>query len=137
MAEFRETSRQQAAEGSPRDSERQLRLATNNVPVAIAYCDTEARYKFVNRHYAERHGFMPEQMVGKHIREIVGERTWAIFEPYFREGFAGKEFEFDLEVDLPYRPGKPQLMHYRYEREWRAGEGVGLSPAIHNITLPS
>jgi hypothetical protein len=38
MAEFRETSGQQAAEGAARDSERHLRLVTNNsVPVAIAH----------------------------------------------------------------------------------------------------
>jgi PAS domain S-box-containing protein len=116
------------------DSERQLRLLTDKVAVAIAYCDMEARYKFANRHYAERHGFMPEQVVGKHIREVVGERTWAIFEPYFREGFAGREFEFELEVDLPYRAGQPQFVHYRYEPEWRDGKVVGLLAVITNIT---
>ncbi len=116
------------------DSERQLRLITDNVPVAIAYCDTDARYKFVNKHYAERHGSTPEQVVGKHVREVVGERTWAIFEPYFRDGFTGKEFEFNLEVDLPYRAGKPQFMHYRYEPEWRDGKVVGLLAVITNIT---
>jgi PAS domain S-box-containing protein len=135
MAEFRETSGQQAVEGAARDSGRRLRLVTNNnVPVAIAHCDAETRYTFVNRHYAERHGLMPEQVVGRRVPEVVGEKAWAIFEPYFRDGFAGKEFEFDLEVELPYRAGKPQFVHYRYEPEWRDGKVVGLLATITNIT---
>jgi PAS domain S-box-containing protein len=47
-----------------RDSERQLRLVTDNVPVGIVHCDTEVRYKFVNRHHAERQGLTPQQMIG-------------------------------------------------------------------------
>jgi PAS domain S-box-containing protein len=134
MAELRESSGQQAAKRSPRGGKRQLRLATKNVPVAIAYCDTESRYKFVNKHYAERHGFVPEQLLGKQVREVVGEQMWAKFEPYLREGFAGKELEFNLKVDLPYRAGTPQLVHYHYQPEWRDGKVVGLLAAMTNIT---
>jgi PAS domain S-box-containing protein len=136
MAEFRETG-QQAAKGAARVSEYQPRLITdnsNNVPVAIAHCDRETRYKFVNTHYAERHGVTPEQVIGKRVRDVVGERIWAIFEPYFREGFAGKAIEFELEVDLPYRAGRPQFVRYCYEPEWSDGKVVGLLAAITNIT---
>ncbi len=102
MAEHRETVSPQAASGSLRDSERQLRLVAGNGPVAIAHCDTEGRYKVVNKHYAERRGLTPEQVVGKRAPEIVGEKAWATFEPYFRECLAGKAIEFELEIDLPY-----------------------------------
>jgi PAS domain S-box-containing protein len=135
MAKFRETSGQQAAEGAARDSERQVRLVTNNnVPVAIAHCDTETCYKFVNRHYAERHGFMPEQVVGRRVPEVVGENAWATFEPYFRECLAGKVIEFEIEVDLSYRSGQPQFVRCRYEPEWKDGKVIGLVAAITNIT---
>jgi PAS domain S-box-containing protein len=136
MVKFRETG-QQAARGAARDSEYQPRLITengNNVPVAIAHCDMETRYKFVNRHYAERHGVTPEQVIGKRVRDVVGERIWAIFEPYFREGFAGKAIEFELDVDLPYRAGRPQFVRYCYEPEWSDGKVVGLIAAITNVT---
>src|SRR5262249_22353563 len=62
MAKLRGTAaKRQAVEDALRDSERQLRLVTDNAPVAIAHCDTETRFKFVNRHYAERLGLAPEQ----------------------------------------------------------------------------
>src|SRR5258708_38686540 len=84
MAEHRETASPQTPEDLLRDSERQLRLVAGNGPVAIAHCDTEARYKLVNKHYAEGRGLTPEQVAGKRIPEAVGGTGWAIFEPYFR-----------------------------------------------------
>jgi PAS domain S-box-containing protein len=138
MAKFRETSGQQAAEGAARNGARQLRLVTdntdNNVPVAIAHCDTETCYKFVNTHYAERHGLTPEQVVGRRIPEVVGEKAWAIFEPYFRECLAGTAIEFELEIGLSYRPRQPQFVRCRYEPEWRDGKVIGLVAAITSIT---
>jgi len=134
MAEHRETVSPQAASGLLRDSERQLRLVAGNDPVAIAHCDTEGRYTFVNKHYAERRGLTPEQVVGKPIPDVVGEKAWAIFEPYFRECLAGNAIEFELEIDLPYRPGEPQFVRCYYEPEWRDDKVVGLIAAITNIT---
>jgi PAS domain S-box-containing protein len=96
MADFRES-----------EIERQLRLVTDNVRVGIAHCDTEGRYKFVNRHWAERRCLTLEQVVGKSIPEVLGEENWATFEYHFRECLAGKAIEFELEVDFPYRPGEP------------------------------
>jgi PAS domain S-box-containing protein len=116
-----------------RDSERQLRVVTDNVQVALAYCDSEARYKFVNRHYSERRGLTPEQVIGKTVLEVVGEKAWATFEPYFRECLAGKAIEFELEIDLTCA-GEPQYVHCSYEPEWRDDKVVGLIAAITNIT---
>src|SRR5262249_20774345 len=71
MGELGETAaRRQAAEDSLRDSERQLRVVTDSAQVAIARLDTEARYQFVNKHYADRLGLTPEQVIGKRIPEV-------------------------------------------------------------------
>ncbi len=115
-----------------RESERQLRLVTDNAPVAISHLDTEARYKFVNRHVAEREGLMPEQIIGKRVSEVVGDKVFAIMEPYVRECLAGKKVEFEAEV--PCRADGPQFVHCRYEPEWREGKVVGLVAATINIT---
>ena len=135
MAEFRETSGHQAAQIAAPDRERQLRLVTtNNVPVAIAHCDTDARYKFVNKYYAERHGLMPEQVVGRRVPEVVGENAWATYEPYFHECIAGKAIEFELEIHLSFRPNQWQFVRCCYEPEWRDGKVIGLVAIITNIT---
>jgi PAS domain S-box-containing protein len=135
MAEFRETSGHQAAQIAAPDRERQLRLVTtNNVPVAIAHCDTDARYKFVNKYYAERHGLMPEQVVGRRVPEVVGENAWATYEPYFHECIAGKAIEFELEINLSFRPNQWQFVRCCYEPEWRDGKVIGLVAIITDIT---
>jgi PAS domain S-box-containing protein len=126
-------ARRQPAKYWLRDGERQLRLA-DNAPVAIAQCDTEARFKFVNRHYAERLGLTPEQVIGKRIPAVIGDKAWATFEPFFRECLTGKAVEFDVEVELPYQPTDPQFTHCCYEPEWQNGKVVGLVAAITNIT---
>jgi PAS domain S-box-containing protein len=131
---LRGNARRQVAEESLRDRKRQPRFVTNNNPVAIACCDTEPRYKFVNRHYAERHGLMPEDVVGKYVPEVVGEKAWSACQPYFRECIAGKTIEFELEIDLPHRAGERQLVHCCYEPEWRNRKVVGLIATITNIT---
>jgi PAS domain S-box-containing protein len=125
MAERRETVSPQAASVLLPDSEG---------PVAVACCDTEARYKFVNRHYAERHGLTPEQVVGKLIPEVVGEKAWATFESQLRECLAGKAIEFELEIELPYRPMEPQFVRCYYEPEWKGDTVVGAIAAITNVT---
>ncbi len=116
-----------------RDSERQLRVVTGHVRVALAYCDKEARYKFVNRHYAERRGLTPEQMIGKTVLEVVGKKAWATFEPHFRECLSGKAIEFELEIDLACAC-EPQFVHCSYQPEWRDDKVVGLIAAITNVT---
>jgi PAS domain S-box-containing protein len=115
-----------------RDSERQLRLVTDNAPVAIARFDTELRYKFVNRHLAERHGLPPEQIIGKRVSELLSHKAFAIAEPYIRECLAGKAVE--VEAEVPDRDDEPQFMHAFFEPEWRDGKVVGLVSASTNIT---
>jgi PAS domain S-box-containing protein len=133
MVELGESAaRRQAAEALLRDSERQLRLVTDNARVAIAHCDTEARFKFVNRHYAERLGLKPEQVIGKRIPEVLGEKAYATLDRFIGECLAGKAVEF--EIDVPYQAGEPQFMHCIYEPEWKDGRVIGLVAAITNIT---
>ncbi len=125
-------ARRQAAEDLRRGNE--LRLITDNAPVAIAHCDTESRFKFVNRHYAERLGLTPEQVIGKRVQEVIGDKAWATLEPFFRECLTGKPVEFDVEVEMPYQTAGPQFTHCCYEPEWQDGRVVGLLAAITNIT---
>jgi PAS domain S-box-containing protein len=114
------------------ERERQLRLVTDNAPVLIAHCDTEGRYKFVNKPYAARLGLEPRDVIGQRIPEVVGERAFATFERHIAEALNGNPVEFEVEV--PYRTGT-QFMRCAYTPERDAnGQVVGLVAAILNIT---
>ncbi len=111
---------------------RQLRLVTDHVPVLIAQCDRDGRYKFVNRAYADRFGLRPEDVVGRHLRDVLGEAAYVSLHDRVTETLAGHAVEFEIEI--PYRTGA-QFMHVAYapERD-EGGVVVGLVAAIVNIT---
>lgn len=62
------------AESALQESERQLRLMADSLPVLIAYVDLDGRYLFTNATYERWLGISREDCFGKHMRDILGER---------------------------------------------------------------
>ncbi len=132
MAELREAAAQrQASQDLLRSSERQLRLVTSTAPVAIAHCDAEGRFTFVNKHFMERHGLSYEQIIGKRIPEVFGD-AFAAMEPYIALCLAGTPVECELEVRN--RHAEPLFLQGRFVPEWQDGAVVGLVGATSDIT---
>src|SRR5262249_903849 len=73
------TERVRAAEAL-RDSERRIRIVTDNVPVLIAYVDRDHHYRFTNRAYQATMGTAGAE--GRHIIEILGEARYRRLLPY-------------------------------------------------------
>jgi PAS domain S-box-containing protein len=119
-----------------REREHQLHLVTDNAPVGIVHCDAELRYMFVNRYRLEDLkrllGLTSEEVIGKRIPEVVGDRVFAIIEPYIRECLTGKSVEFEVEV--PFGAAESRYLHCRFQPEWRDGKVVGIVSAETNIT---
>ncbi|MEW5754813.1 MAG: PAS domain S-box protein [Pseudomonadota bacterium] len=68
-------------------SEQDYRLVTENAPALIAYYGRDLRYRFVNRRYAEWFGVSAQQIIGMHVRDVIGaeafentrlQREWAL-----------------------------------------------------------
>src|SRR5258708_29400540 len=51
----------------------------------------------------------------KRFPEVIGDKLFAIFEPYVRECLAGKAVEF--EIEMPYQAGEPQFLQLRLPPE--------------------
>jgi PAS domain S-box-containing protein len=133
ISELREAAaRRQMADDLLRESERQLRLVTDNVPVAIARCDADGRYTFANKQLMERHGLVCKQVIGKRIPEVIGEKGFAAVERYVAECLAGEAVEFELETTD--QAGEPMFLQVRLAPEWRDGTVVGLVGATSDIT---
>ena len=62
------------AETEARENEQRLRLITDNVAAYITYLDTEQRYRFVNKGFADALGLSREDIVGKSVAEFQSER---------------------------------------------------------------
>ena len=99
----------------------------------LGACGGDARFKFVNKAYADRFGLQPEDCIGKHIREVVGETAYESFGGYVDAVLRGEPVEFDIEI--PYAEIGRRLMHCSYQPDFdAAGNVVGFVAAISDIS---
>ena len=121
------------AEASARERERQLRFITDSAPVMIAHCDSEHRFKFVNRPYAARFGLQPADLIGRPIAEVLGRAAYETITPYLERVLAGERV--DVEVEVPYERLGRQFIRFAYEPEKNeSGAVVGYVAAIINVS---
>ncbi len=71
-------------------SEQQLRLVTDTAPQLICYVDTNRRFRFANRPYAERYGRTPADLVGRRVAEVLGTEGFASIRRPLAEALAGR-----------------------------------------------
>jgi PAS domain S-box-containing protein len=92
-------------------SEAQLRLIADALPVLISYVDAQHRYRFNNRLYEEWFGLEPEEILGRHVREVLGDAAYAAIRPRIDAALAGGRVDF--EAELPYVSGARNVeVHY-------------------------
>ena len=87
--------------GALADDAAQLRLIADNVPaMSIAY-DERLLCTFANRRFAEFFGFTTATIVGKHLREIIGEEPYQEVKPYFDRVLAGERTTYERIRTMP------------------------------------
>ncbi|MEO7597633.1 MAG: response regulator [Opitutus sp.] len=120
-------------EQSLREREAQLRLVTDDAPVFITQLDREHRFKFVNRTYARRFGFEPQDLIGKHFTEVMGDAPYAAIRDHIDAALNGKRVEFEAEI--AYASLGPRWVFVVHEPERSTtNEVVGLVAVITDIT---
>ena len=74
---MQDISKQKQSEEALRASAHQLRLITDNTPAYIAYVGIDdLRYRFVNRNFEIAYARPREQIIGRHIKDIIGEANY-------------------------------------------------------------
>ncbi|MGZ3254652.1 MAG: diguanylate cyclase domain-containing protein [Burkholderiaceae bacterium] len=76
-------------------NERFVRAVADNVPGLVAYWDTALRCRFANKRYVEWFSKTPEEMIGMHIHELLGDDLFARNEPYLRRTLLGEQQNFE------------------------------------------
>ncbi|ACA15215.1 multi-sensor hybrid histidine kinase [Methylobacterium sp. 4-46] len=90
-----------------RASRHDLRLITDALPVLIATIDRDEVYRFVNRHYETWFGLSPERIVGRSLREVIGEGAYAERRPHIARALAGEPARFEIRLPRPGRAARP------------------------------
>jgi PAS domain S-box-containing protein len=78
----------------------QLRLLTDSLPCLISYVGLDRRYRFVNGTHRKWYGLSEEQLLGRHVREVIGEETYQALKPYFARARSGEAVTWELEAQV-------------------------------------
>ncbi|AVO59754.1 PAS domain-containing sensor histidine kinase [Pseudomonas chlororaphis] len=95
-----------------RQSQTELQLIINAMPVLIGYVDHEERFRLNNSAYLDWYGLTPQELYGRTIREVIGDALYATRADKIAAALAGKPCSF--EAKTPHRDGRTRhaLMKY-------------------------
>ncbi len=77
------------------ESERRVRTIADNMPLQIAYIDDKGVLTFTNRAFAQATGRAPDEVVGRHISEVLHGALYAASRPHFDLALKGETVHFE------------------------------------------
>jgi PAS domain S-box-containing protein len=104
-ARARRAERERAEALAQKESgEAQLRLMTDTIPLLVSFVTPDETYGFANRAYEEWFGISSQDLVGRKVRDVIGEAAYSVLGPYVKRGLSGERFSFE-QHGVPYRAG--------------------------------
>lgn len=94
----RAEARRLAGEQALAANHRRLQTIIDQMPAMIGYWDRDLRNGFGNRAYLEWFGLTPEQMRGRHIRDVIGAQRYALNLPFIEQALAGQTPLFERTI---------------------------------------
>ena len=76
------------------ESDERLRTINDNLPILIAYIDSQEVYRYANATYHQWFGVAPSDMIGLPIRQVLGEAIYAQSKPNLMRNLAGEKTRF-------------------------------------------
>ncbi|SFF97290.1 hybrid sensor histidine kinase/response regulator [Neptunomonas qingdaonensis] len=92
---YMDITQHKRVEEALRESEHNIRIYTDNVPVLIAYLDTERRYLFVNKAYAEAFGMQRDMIIGMPAHKVLPADEYTKRKDFIQEALNGKRQKFE------------------------------------------
>lgn len=83
---------------TPGDSE-ELRLILDAIPALVAYIDADETYCLVNRAYEDWFALPRGAIVGRKLRDILGEAAYRTVQPRIRAALAGERVSYTADLD--------------------------------------
>jgi diguanylate cyclase (GGDEF)-like protein/PAS domain S-box-containing protein len=106
----------------------------DNVPSMIGYCDRYLIYHYANKAYLDWFSLSPEQILGKHIREVIGEERYVLNLPYIQGVLNGERQQFERSLPLLNGNGMRHSIAF-YIPDFVEGEVIGFFVQVSDITL--
>ncbi|MBC7501962.1 MAG: PAS domain-containing protein [Herminiimonas sp.] len=111
-------------------SEMRLRMITDNLPALIAYIDRDQHYRFCNGYYEIILGISPDKLIGRSVREVLGEQAYLEVADYIVTVLNGQRTSFER-----YSPQRGRHFLYDYIPDIGIdGKVVGYYSMVLDIT---
>jgi len=108
------------------------RAVLDSLPAVIGYYGTDLRNRLANRAYVEFFGATPEEILGRHISEVVGPELYGLNHPHIEGALAGEPQLFDRTVID--RNGEPRHMQVSYVPDVNSGKVRGFAVLLTDVT---
>jgi PAS domain S-box-containing protein len=114
-------------------SDSRLDFIVEAVPALIGYIGPDERYRFTNSTYTEWFGRPAAELVGRHIREVLGEAAYVAIVPHVQAALAGRLVTF--ESSLAYADGRTRFVRATYVPDLAPdGQVLGFVTHVNDIT---
>jgi PAS domain S-box-containing protein len=121
------------AEGKLLAAQRELLAVTNALPTLVCHINSERRYTFANVAYERWLGIERKELLGKHMREVLGESAYQAIAQHVATALAGQAVKFEARLD--YRLGGERFVEASYvPRVDRDGHVLGFVGLIADIS---
>jgi PAS domain S-box-containing protein len=84
-----------------RRSEENLRLITDSVPALIGYFDHQEIYRYANKGYADWFGYPKEEVLGRSIRDVVGDEVYTDISRHVHAALKGQRVSYEYAMRRP------------------------------------
>ena len=127
-----ETERRQSEE-QVRASEEELRALADALPLLVSFIGRDQRYRFMNRVHEQWFGRPREEMLGRTIRDVLGEEAYEPRRAHIRAALRGEASR--VEVMTPGRDGHHRDTEVHYIPRHDAGGRVdGVYAVVLDLT---
>jgi two-component system, sensor histidine kinase and response regulator len=128
-----DVTQEQRALDAARRSERRMRAIMNQIPVTVSYIDAAGHYRYINHAQEVWLAKSEDEVLGRHVRDVVGPELWANIEPHLAQALAGQSVP--LERQRVDRAGNPVWHSGRHVPDVNdEGEVVGVYTVFFDTT---
>ncbi|HEV2604361.1 MAG TPA: PAS domain S-box protein [Microvirga sp.] len=103
---------QRRAEAAIRESEEQLRQLTDALPLFVSRIGRDERYQFVNKTYEAWFGKPRDAILGRTIREVLGDEAYAARRDAIDAALRGESVRFETFTPMPGGERRDTDIHY-------------------------
>lgn len=129
----RDITARREAEEALRQQHRQLQVITDALPILVALIDPEQRYQFASAGLERWFGQPTSQVVGRHVREVLGSPAYDAMAPHIERALGGERITF--EANVPHRNGDARFIEATCIPQFEAdGTVAGIIALVSDIT---